>query len=211
MGQGLKPNLFSILYGPTKPQFPVRGCWKGPRVRFSRKENRMKCHGSLGLYRKLREVCPDTKPKLCRSRATYPTQAKGRLEWGTQRWLPVWEKIWGAHGTCSTDRPVLAQTLQLSSVVAQCGTAARLAEKSRFLKGRACSPYRSFLEIPESLVASGSARLSEKRMHFVREKRDKPPGRRFHAGKRLSDKRDKPPDGGRHRGRWPKISALKAL
>jgi sulfur transfer complex TusBCD TusB component (DsrH family) len=28
-------------------------------------------------------------------------------------------------------------------------------------------------------------------MHFVREKRDKPPGRRFHAGKRLSEKRDK--------------------
>ncbi len=25
-----------------------------PRVRFSLKENRMKCHGSLGLYRKLR-------------------------------------------------------------------------------------------------------------------------------------------------------------
>jgi hypothetical protein len=35
------------------------------------------------------------------------------------------------------------------------------------------------------------AKLSEKRMHFVREKRDKPPGRGFHAGKRLSDKRDK--------------------
>jgi hypothetical protein len=28
-------------------------------------------------------------------------------------------------------------------------------------------------------------------MHFVREKRDKPPGRRFHLGKRLSDKREK--------------------
>jgi hypothetical protein len=28
-------------------------------------------------------------------------------------------------------------------------------------------------------------------MHFVREKRYKPPGRRFHAGKRLSEKRDK--------------------
>jgi hypothetical protein len=38
----------------AKPQFPVRGCWIGPRVRFSLKENRMKCHGSLGLYRKLR-------------------------------------------------------------------------------------------------------------------------------------------------------------
>jgi hypothetical protein len=28
----------------------------------------------------------------------------------------------------------------------------------------------------------GRAKLSEKRMHFVREKRDKPPCRRFHAG-----------------------------
>jgi predicted esterase len=35
------------------------------------------------------------------------------------------------------------------------------------------------------------AAFPEKRMHFVREKRDKPPGRRFHAEKRLSKKRDK--------------------
>ena len=32
----------------------------------------------------------------------------------------------------------------------------------------------------------GRAKLSEKRMHFVREKRDKPPGRRFHAGMRVA-------------------------
>jgi hypothetical protein len=140
-----------------------------------------------------------------------------------QHWLPVWEKMWRAHGTCSTDRPVLTQTLKPSLVVARCGAVARLAEKSRFLKGRACSPYRSFSEIHESPgCVSGSAKLSEKRMHFVREKRDKPPGRRFHAGKRLSDKREKrekSPDGGRpfdklragYRERWPKISALKAL
>ena len=56
--QTLKSVPFSIVYGPAKPQFPVRGCWKGPRVRFSRKKNRMKCHGSLGLYRKLREAVP---------------------------------------------------------------------------------------------------------------------------------------------------------
>jgi hypothetical protein len=43
-------------YSGAKPQFPVRGCWIAPRVRFSRKENHMKCHGSLGLYRKLREA-----------------------------------------------------------------------------------------------------------------------------------------------------------
>ncbi len=48
-----------------------------------------------------------------RSRDTYPTQAKGRLEWGTQHLLPVWEKLWRAHGTCSTDRPVLTQTQKL--------------------------------------------------------------------------------------------------
>jgi hypothetical protein len=54
------------------------------------------------------------------------------------------------------------------------------------------SPYRSFSEIPESpRCVPDSAKLSEKRMHFVREKRDKPPGRRFHAEKRLSEKRDK--------------------
>jgi hypothetical protein len=40
-------------------------------------------------------------------------------------------------------------------------------------------------------VAFLTRKLSEKRMHFVREKRDKPPGWRFHAGKRLSEKRDK--------------------
>ena len=28
-----------------------------------------------------------------RSRAIYPTQAKGRLEWGTQHLLPVWESL----------------------------------------------------------------------------------------------------------------------
>ena len=32
----------------------------------------------------------------------------------------------------------------------------------------------------------GRAKLSEKRMHFVREKRDKPAGRRFHAGMRVA-------------------------
>jgi hypothetical protein len=26
----------------------------------------------------------------------YPTQAKGRLEWGTQHFLPVWQKNYGA-------------------------------------------------------------------------------------------------------------------
>jgi hypothetical protein len=30
-------------------------------------------------------------------------------------------------------------------------------------------------------------------MHFVREKRDKRPGWRFHAGKRLSEEREKSP------------------
>jgi hypothetical protein len=32
----------------------------------------------------------------------------------------------------------------------------------------------------------GRAKLSEKRMHFVREKRDKPAGRRFLAGMRVA-------------------------
>jgi hypothetical protein len=32
----------------------------------------------------------------------------------------------------------------------------------------------------------GRAKLSEKRMHFVREKRDKPAGRGFHAGMRVA-------------------------
>jgi hypothetical protein len=26
----------------------------------------------------------------------YPTQAKRRLEWGTQHLLPVWQKLWWA-------------------------------------------------------------------------------------------------------------------
>ena len=108
---------------------------------------------------------------------------------------------------------VFSPTIHLAFHVAQRGTAAQLAEKSRFLRGRACSPYRPFSEIPESPgCVSGSAKLPEKRMHFVREKRDKPPGWRFHAGKRLSDKRDKrekSPDGGWHRERWPKKQRYK--
>src|ERR1700684_2830966 len=47
--------------------------------------------------------------------------------------------------------------------------------------------FRRFMNLP---VAFLTRKLSEKRMHFVREKRDKPPGWRFHAGKRLSEKRD---------------------
>jgi hypothetical protein len=66
--------------------------------------------------------------------------------------------------------------------------------KIPILEGSGCNPYRSFSKIPESpRCVSGSSKLSEKRMHFVREKRDKPPGRRFHAGKRLSEKREKFP------------------
>src|ERR1700723_384323 len=58
--------------------------------------------------------------------------------------------------------------------------------------GRASGHCRSFSEILESpRCAPHSAKLSEKRMHYLREKRDKPPGQRFHAGKRLSEKRDK--------------------
>lgn len=45
--------------------------------------------------------------------------------------------------------------------------------------------------MPFVQVRNLPTKLSEKRMHFVREKRDKPPGRRFHSGKRLSEKRDK--------------------
>src|ERR1700722_7682909 len=41
-------------------------------------------------------------------------------------------------------------------------------------------PYRSFSEIPESpRCVPDSAKLFEKRMHFVREKRDKPPAGAF--------------------------------
>jgi hypothetical protein len=48
-----------------------------------------------------------------------------------------------------------------------------------FSAGRA-SPDTSFSEIPESTRSfPDSAKLSEKRMHFVREKRDKPPAGAF--------------------------------
>jgi hypothetical protein len=38
----------------------------------------------------------------------YPTQAKGRLEWGTQHWLPVWQKLrWAAHRSQAGAQAVL--------------------------------------------------------------------------------------------------------
>jgi hypothetical protein len=46
-------------------------------------------------------------------------------------------------------------------------------------------PFRLFEGIG-AVRGSGRAKLSEKRMHFVREKRDKPPGQRFHAGIRVA-------------------------
>ena len=47
--------------------------------------------------------------------------------------------------------------------------------------------YRGSLASPARLLRGrGHATLSEKRMHFVREKRDKPAGRRFHAGMRVA-------------------------
>ena len=53
-------------------------------------------------------------------------------------------------------------------------------------------PFVRFRRFLNHLVAFPiPQKLCGKRMHFVREKRDKPPGRRFHAEKRLSEKRDK--------------------
>jgi hypothetical protein len=37
------------------------------------------------------------------------------VSWVPHYLLPGWEKLWRAHGTCSTDRPVLTQTLKPSS------------------------------------------------------------------------------------------------
>src|ERR1700734_3745980 len=58
--------------------------------------------------------------------------------------------------------------------------------------GRASGHCRSFSEILESpRCVPDSAKLSEKRMHFLREKRDKPPGPALSCRKKLSEKRDK--------------------
>ena len=52
------------------------------------------------------------------------------------------------------------------------------------------SESENLVSKPPTILRSRSHHCG-KRMHFVREKRDKPPGRRFHVGKRLSEKRDK--------------------
>src|ERR1700735_4991708 len=41
----------------------------------------------------------------------YPTQAKVRLEWGTQHLLPVWQKLWFARRTQTRIRQGLTQSL----------------------------------------------------------------------------------------------------
>jgi hypothetical protein len=41
----------SSLVIPTGPGIPASRCWQRPRVRFSFKENRMRCIGATGLHR----------------------------------------------------------------------------------------------------------------------------------------------------------------
>ena len=47
----------------------------------------------------------------------YPTQAKVRLEWGTQHLSSVWQKLWCARRTQTRTRQVLTQTLEPRSLL----------------------------------------------------------------------------------------------
>jgi hypothetical protein len=139
--------VLSIVYGPTK----VVPLYKTSQAGATQKRRRT--HVSLSVLTRAKSPVIGGRNVLAGLKTRFPGLKSGA-------------------GTI----PSFPQRVKLSSVDARCGTAARLAERSRFLKGRACSPYRSISEIPElPRCVSGSAKLSEKRMHFVREKSDKPP------------------------------------